>query len=195
MKQLVTGDGGMVYCRDPALAERLGSQLYLGLREPSGLSNARSHRWWELNVSGFGRRAIMNDIASAIGRVQLRRIPDFVARRRQIGEQYDRDLGDVAWLSTPPPLPPDATSSAHFYWIQTSPANRDALATHLRERGIYTTFKYHPLHLLPVYGHTGALRGAEHAAERTLLLPLHQALEAGDVTRVIDAVRDFSPRA
>lgn len=191
MKIVVTGDGGMVYCRDPDRRARLRRQTYLGLDSESGVSSARDRRWWEFEIEGFERRAILNDVAAAMGRVQLRRLPEFLDRRRHIAERYDRELGPCSWLTIPPPIPGDATSSWYFYWIQTATGLRDRLAGHLRERGIYTTFRYHPLHRVERYEHRGRLPAAETAADSTLLLPLHQGLSDDDVERVIEAVRVF----
>jgi dTDP-4-amino-4,6-dideoxygalactose transaminase len=191
MKILVTGDGGMVYCRDPELAERLARSVYLGMDEGSGRSSTRATRWWEFEIDGFGRRAIMNDMASAIGLVQLKRLAEFVARRRQIHDRYLRALEGAAWLTPPPRLEHGVESSHYFFWLQCEPGLRDRLAAALRERDIYTTFRYHPLHRVKAYGHQGGLPGAEAAAERTLCLPIHQGLSTSDQDKVIDAVLEF----
>lgn len=191
VKILSTGDGGMIYCRNGELAERVERLLYLGLTTPSGFSSDARERWWEFDVESPGRKAVMNDIASAIGIEQLKKLPAFIERRRAIHELYDRALADLAWLRTPPEPPPHTQSSCFMYWIQTQPGIRDRLATHLRERGIYATFRYFPLHRLKIYGVGDRLPHAELAAQATLCLPIHQGLSDGDIHRVVDAVRDF----
>jgi aminotransferase len=192
MKILVTGDGGMLYFADPELAHRAEEALYLGLDTRSGLASAAEQRWWEFSISSFGRRAIMNDISSAIGVQQLDRLPSFIERRREIHEAYDRELADVEALRTPPAVPADATSSYYFYWIQTERSEtRDALARHLRERNVYTTFRYYPLHRVEQYGFSGSLPAAETAAYTTLDIPIHQSMSDDDVGRVVAAIREF----
>lgn len=191
MKVLVTGDGGAFYARDPELARRARTLAYHGLEQSSGFSAAKvSHRWWELNVRNFGRRIIGNDVTAAIGSVQLGRLPENIARRREVAETYDRLLSDAAGVRLPPPLPEGHTGSYYFYWVQLDPAVRDRVAADLLDRGIYTTFRYPPLHRVPAYG-AGHLRlpGAEEAAENTLLLPLHQGLDDTDVRTVADELR------
>jgi aminotransferase len=191
MKILVTGDGGMMYCRDADLARRAEELMYLGLVTKSGLSSAVDKRWWEFEISCFGRRAIMNDVASAIGVEQLRKLPSFIARRKCVRDFYDRELARFGWLRLPPPTPPHAESSEYFYWVQTRPEVRDRLALHLRERGVYTTFRYYPLHLVKLYGSTDALPGAEEAARTTLCLPIHQSLSPDDLARIVEGVAAF----
>jgi aminotransferase len=192
MKILVTGDGGMVYCRDLETARRAGQWLYLGVDGGSGFSNTAETRWWEFDVHCPGRRSITNDIAAAIGLEQLKKLGTFVARRKTIHECYDTWLREFDWLKTPPPVPPDSESSYYLYWIRTGEGRRDRLARHLRDRGIYTTFRYYPLHRLPLYGSTARLPQAEQAAEETLCLPIHQSLSDADLDRILDSLRSFT---
>ena len=194
MKILVAGDGGMVWCRHPDLAKQAELGLNLGLGGVSGFSREGGDRWWEFEISGFGRRAIMNDISSAIAIQQLAKLPQFIARRRQIDEAYRKLLADVSWLELPPEIPDHVESSYYFFWIQSAPPRRDGLATFLRDRGIYTTFRYHPLHRVQAYGTTAGLPGADLAADRTLCIPLHHSLSDSDVDRVVSTIRAFHNR-
>ncbi|MDX3645345.1 DegT/DnrJ/EryC1/StrS family aminotransferase [Streptomyces sp. MB09-02B] len=191
MKVLVTGDGGMLYVKDRELARKARRLAYHGLQQSNGFAAAKvSARWWELNVQNFGRRVIGNDITAAIGIVQLRRLPQFVARRRQIAEHYDRLLADVAGVTLPPALPQGHASSYYFYWVQLDPAIRDQVAADLLEQDIYTTLRYPPLHKVPAYrAEHLALPGTEACAERTLLLPLHQGLDDTQVHSIAAALR------
>lgn len=192
MKILVTGDGGMVYCRSEEAATRLEESTYLGLISESGFSSKARDRWWEFEVSRPGRRAIMNDITSAIGLVQLTKLPEFIARRQRIHAYYDEGLGDLSSLELPPAVPEYVDSSYYFYWIQCPPECRDLLASHLRNNDIYTTFRYYPLHRVQRYGADDILPGADSAADRTLCIPIHQALSDSDVERVVSTIREFS---
>lgn len=192
MKVLVTGDGGMLYVRDPELALRAHRLAYHGLAHASGMSASRKvpTRWWELDVQDFGRRVVGNDLTAAIGSVQLRRLPGFIERRRQIAAGYDRMLAAVDGVRTPPPLPAGQQSSYYFYWVQLDPAIRDGVAADLLEQGIYATFRYAPLHRVPAYrAATGDLPGVDEASDSTLLLPIHQTLTDDEVRTVADALR------
>ncbi|MFI6574888.1 DegT/DnrJ/EryC1/StrS family aminotransferase [Nocardiopsis sp. NPDC050513] len=187
MKILSTGDGGMVLVRDPDEADRARRLAYHGLRHHSGMSASRSvaRRWWDLDVEGFGRRIVGNDLTAAIGLVQLSRLHAFVDRRRNVAAAYDRLLDGVEGVAAPPPAPEDHTCSHYFHWVRLDPGERDRVAAELLERGVYTTFRYAPLHRVSAYGADGVrLPGVEEAAERTLLLPQHQGLSDADVERV-----------
>lgn len=195
MKILVTGDGGMLHARDPEIAAHARRDTYLGLAERSGLDRARSEaaRWWDVDVAAFSRRSITNDIAAAIGVVQLGRLEEFVERRRAVAETYDRGFADATNIACPPPLPDGHVSSHYLYWIQLPDGDRrDALAHHLYREGVYTTFRYPLLHRVAAYESGASLPGAEHAAEVTLCLPLHQALSDAEVAEVIRLVREHT---
>lgn len=191
MKILVTGDGGMLYVKDPELAKRAHQLAYHGLGHVSGLSASAKvpSRWWELNVTAFGRRVVGNDMTAAIGSVQLRRLPDFIERRKDIAATYDRLLEGAEGIVPPPALPAGHTSSHYFYWVQLDTEIRDQVAADLLERDIYTTFRYAPLHKVPAYRSDVHLPGADRGADRTLLLPIHQALDDTEVRTIADELR------
>lgn len=179
MKIMSTGDGGMVYCENPDDAAELRQRIYLGMNEQSGYTS-NADRWWEFSVNFPGRRAIMNDISAGIGLEQLKRLPDFVEKRRQLAAVYDEHLAGLVRL-------PQTGGSYYFYWIQTP--RRDELAKYLKEHGVYTSFRYYPLHWVFKTGQS--LPGAEQAAKETLLLPLHQRLTEADVVYVCEKIREF----
>jgi dTDP-4-amino-4,6-dideoxygalactose transaminase len=199
MKTICTGDGGMLYLRSPELVEAAKESLYLGLpnKQKSGMDSSThgAANWWEYQITRPGRRAIMNNIAGAIGLAQMEKLPGFLARRRSIHERYEREFAGLGWLALPPPIPADCESSYYFFWIQTDA--RDRLARHLLEQGVYTTFRYWPLHKVDYFAaaasNTGELPGAERASKYTLNLPLHQSLTDDDVAKVIALIRAFRP--
>ncbi|MEU6077422.1 DegT/DnrJ/EryC1/StrS family aminotransferase [Micromonospora sp. NPDC047074] len=189
-KIITTGDGGMLYVRDPALARRANRLAYHGLEDRTAFTTAAkvSSRWWDLHVDEPGRRLIGNDMTAAIGSTQLRRMPEFLRRRREIVETYDALLRDVDGVRLPPPLPAGHVTSYYFYWVQMPAAIRDDVAEDMYKAGIYTTFRYAPLHHVPLFG--GAdLPGTEEATRTTLLLPLHQGLTDADVRLVAEQLR------
>jgi aminotransferase len=193
MKILSTGDGGMVYCADPTHATRLERLLYLGLVTKSGLTNSSENKWWEFEIDSFGGRSIMNDITAAIGVEQLRKLPGYIDRRGEIAATYDEAFANLGWLQIPPQPTDYMKSSYYLYWVQMEPENRDALARNLREQGIYTTFRYYPLHLVRHYDSDVSLPSAESATKSTLCLPLHQSLSTDDIAKITEAVSTFEP--
>lgn len=184
MKILSTGDGGMVYCESKDYAKELRKRMYLGLESESGFSSSKEDRWWEFEVSYPGRRAIMNDIQAGIGLEQLKKLDKFIERRKEIYLRYDTKLYN---LPVSIPLPNYGEKcSYYFYWIQTP--KRDSLARYLKQQGIYTSFRYYPLHRV---FKTQSLPGADYAADNTLLLPLHCNLTDEQVEYICTKAKEF----
>lgn len=191
MKILVCGDGAMLAFRDPELREKASKLLYFGLESKSGYSNSVDQKWWEFEISCFGHRSIMNDVTAAMALEQLKKLPTFIEKRKAIHDHYNERLKRLTWLDIPMDIPSYATSSYYFYPIQTKGSDRDALAKHLRENGIYTTYRYFPLHRVKAYGVTGEFPNADYAADHTLCLPIHQALSVDEIEYICDKISQF----
>ena len=97
--------------------------------------------------------------------------------------------GFTVMLAVPEPILASVTSSYYMYHIQTK--DRDKLAKYLRGRGIYTTFRYYPLHLVKFFANNEKLKNTEVAANNTLCIPLHQSLSQKDVHTVIETIKEF----
>ncbi|NKE62662.1 DegT/DnrJ/EryC1/StrS family aminotransferase [Lentzea sp. PSKA42] len=195
-KIAVAVDGGMLFARNAELVEHGRKLAYFGLEQTSGYDQSmRAHtRWWDFEVSSFSRRSVLNDVLAAIGHVQLDRLAEFVARRREIVDAYDKALEAVPGVLVPPALPPGHDSSCYLYWVQLDPNLRDGVARRLHERGIYTTFRYPQLHKVRAYGAGDlSLPGAGHAGAATLCLPLHQALTDDEVDFVSTSLIEVLP--
>jgi aminotransferase len=74
--------------------------------------------------------------------------------------------------------------------VRVTNGKRDDLARHLLDNGIYSTLRYHPLHLNPLYRQTDKrLPTSERLNAEALCIPLHPGLSDDDVARVIDTMR------
>jgi dTDP-4-amino-4,6-dideoxygalactose transaminase len=197
MKTLSTGDGGGIYLPSEEAISKAKEHLYLGqpARQKSGMDNSSSgaERWWEYQVTVPGRRAIMNNVAGAIGVAQMEKLPDFMTRRRELVDLYRRELTDIGWLDVPPMPPTHISPSPYFFWIQTD--RRDELAQFLLAHGVYATFRYWPLNRVSHFGVSEAeVPQSEKAADRTLNLPLHPSLSDDEVGRIIELILEFGKR-
>lgn len=194
MKILVCGDGAILHFNTPELREKADKWLYFGLQAKSGYENSVAQKWWEFDISCYGHRAIMNDVTAAIALEQLKKLPMFMEKRSAVHNAYNDNLADLGWMDLPLPLPEGSVSSFYFYHIQVKNGKRDELARFLREAGIYTTYRYFPLHRVPHYGLDGSFPGADYAADNSLCLPIHQSLSESEVQFIIDKVREFGEK-
>ena len=132
----------------------------------------------------------MNDIAGAMGVAQMEKLDSFLERRCEVVRSYRDLLADCDELILPPEPDAGIEPSPYFFWIQTE--ERDRLAHYLLEHGVYTTFRYWPLHKIPLFGQGDAhLPDAEDASRITLNLPLHPDLSSADVEKIVGLVKRF----
>ena len=72
---------------------------------------------------------------------------------------------------------------------------RDDLAKFLYDKGIYTTLRYQPLHLIPIYNSAHIrLKNSEILNEAGLNIPLHPNLSENDILYVIECIKEFGKK-
>jgi aminotransferase len=190
MKLISCGDGGMMYIKNPRTMRIARKMCHFGLTNKSGLSSKTEDRWWEFDVECAGRYSALTDVDSAILLTQLMNLKDFMLSRITANVYYRDSLRDVGDITLPPTIGESDAHSYYFFWIQTD--RRDDLAKFLRANDIYTTFRYYPLHHIPLYRQTGKnLPNTEKAQKNTLLLPMHAGLSLDDLSRVCEKVKEF----
>jgi len=174
-KNMTTGEGGMVVTDRDDVARRLRSVINHG-RDPE---NGSVHR-------SVGHNFRMTDLAAAIGRAQLDRLPDFVEARREHARILTEYI-DAGPVSTPT----EASYKRHAYHQYTiRTPDRDALADSLSRIGIDTGVYYPtPIHEQPAYDGIGEQYPvAEELTDTVLSLPVHPSLDADTVRSVATAV-------
>ena len=172
-KNMTTSEGGIITTDDDALVARLRS-----LR-----AHGQGARYQHLEM-GFNYR--LTDVAAAIGRVQLTRLPEFNAARRTNAAHYDAALRDVVQV-------PEASPGHvyHQYTIRTP--RRDALRDHLAAAEIGSGVYYPQLlyHYAPLRKFAVPCPHAETLPGEVLSLPVHPGLGEGDCERVATTVKAF----
>ena len=184
VKNLATGDGGMITLDDQALYQRAMRLRWLGIDKSTwNRSGVERRYWWEYNIDQIGYKYHMNDITSALGLVQLEKLDEMQATRHRLVKQYLEELKDVPGVQLPAY---DPDSSWHMFAIRTP--HRNELSLHLQARGISTGVHYKPIHTYPLY-HTYALPVAEREWQKLLTLPLFPDLTSSQVSFIADEVK------
>ncbi|MEU4792141.1 DegT/DnrJ/EryC1/StrS family aminotransferase [Micromonospora tulbaghiae] len=192
-KNITTGEGGMLVGR----ADLVRSARLLGRH---GLSRVAWQRHGDRGPADYdvleaGLKYNMSDVLAAVGVHQLKRLPEFLARRGVIAARYSQELAGLPglWL---PGTAADVRHAWHLYPVQVSPGragmDRDALAEALAAAGIATSIHFTPIHRLARYrdlADPAAMPHTERAADRLLSLPCYPAMTDDDVSRVIAAIR------
>ncbi len=172
-KNMTTSEGGIITTDDEALADRLRS-----LR-----AHGQGARYQHLEM-GFNYR--LTDVAAAIGRAQLERLPEFNAARRANAAHYDAALCEVVRV-------PDASPGHvyHQYTIRTP--RRDALRDHLTDAGIGSGVYYPQLlyHYPPLREFAASCPHAEALLGEVLSLPVHPGLTTAEREQTAATVKAF----
>jgi perosamine synthetase len=175
-KNMTTGEGGMVVCADDATARRVRL-----------LRNQGMEKRYANEVVGYNAR--MTDLQAAIGRVQLRRLPEWTNTRRRNAAVLTEALSDVAARSglVRPSVAPAAEPVWHQYTVRAR--DRDDLAMRLSDLGVPTGVYYPtPIHRLPAYDLDLDLPRTTAATREVLSLPVHPKLSAAQLAHIVEAV-------
>jgi perosamine synthetase len=195
VKHLTTGEGGMVTTDDASLAQRLRMFRNHGIATDHRQRAARGGFYYEMVTLGYNYR--LTDIQCALGLSQLKKLPSFLRRRREIAARYDEAFAALEGIS-PVQVQADRTSAYHLYPVQlyteATDLTRDVIYNALRAENIGVNVHYLPVHLHPYYRRRfgtgpGLCPVAEAAYERLITLPLFPRMTDADVTDVIAAVR------
>lgn len=192
VKNLTVGEGGGIVSRNPALIKRAKILRYCGIGK-SGFESATGNsqeRWWEYNIQEPFIKMLPTNIAAAIGIEQLKKIDRLQAHRKMLWDAYNDKLKHVCSLTVPQGPKSNMTHSYFTYCIRAR--DRDGLSRYLLANDIYTTLRYHPLHLNPLYKqHRVSLPNSEQLNLDALSLPLHPRVTLDDVDLVSDLIHRF----
>lgn len=193
VKNLTAGEGGAVAMKDPTLLARAKQLRYCGIGksgfEAASSGTANKSRWWEYNIQEPFIKMLPNNITAAIALAQLRKIDELQAIRKKYFDFYQQELDGIGDIVCPPNPLPFEEHSYFTYVIRTS--RRDALARYLIDNEIYTTLRYHPLHLCAVYKSSVTLPNSEILNETALSIPLHPNLSDADANYIVKTIKQF----
>ena len=192
-KVITTGDGGMITTRDPELDRAFKLLRQHGMSVPDTVRHAsKDVVFEEYPQVGFNYR--MTDIQAAVGRVQLGRLPEILARRLELAGRYTRAISLIPGLE-PPFVPDYARPNYQSYAVKLTPdypSSRDDLMRALLERGVSTRRGIMNAHQEKAYlgVATDPLPHSEHCRDSVILLPLHGNLTDFDQDYIIGCLRE-----
>jgi dTDP-4-amino-4,6-dideoxygalactose transaminase len=178
---VTTGEGGIVVTDSSSIADRAAELVNHGRSEAGAHSHTR-----------VGHNFRMTDLAAAIGRVQLERLPEFVDVRRSVADQLTETIEAEVPTIEAPNKPADRTHAYHQYTIRTD--ERAELIDHLASFGVDSGV-YYPRTIPsqpPYRNRDESVPVAESLAESVLSLPVHPGLTTDDVRQIEAALIDYT---
>ncbi len=192
-KNLVTGEGGMVFTRNKDLAERMRRMRSHGM-EALSWDKYRGHlASYDIRDLGYNYRT--TEIQSALGIAQLKKLDRNNRKRRRLVNIYHRELEKIEKISIPF-LKYRGRSSHHLFPILIPASfSREKVMEGLARHGIQTSVHYPPIHLFSLYRRQfgyreGMLPTTEEVSRREITLPLHPGLEEKDVRWIVKKLEE-----
>jgi perosamine synthetase len=194
VKHITTGEGGAVTTDDAKMAGVMRRFRNHGI--DSDHRRRSEQGTWHYEMVDLGYNYRITDFQCALGLSQLRKLPQWLDRRREIARWYDEAFAPVAGIE-PLVLSPGVSHAYHLYVVRCGSErlsiNRASLFAGLCGEGIGANVHYMPVHLHPYYRQRfGCKEGdcpqAETAYGRIISLPMFPRMHDRDVRRVISAV-------
>jgi dTDP-4-amino-4,6-dideoxygalactose transaminase len=193
-KNLQCGEGGALWIREEELVHRAEIIWEKGTNRSDFAKGITQKYEWVDTGSSF----LPSEIISAYLYAQLEYLDIIQDQRKWIWNTYFKELEKWAGKNAVqlPFIPEYATNNAHmFYLVCASPAQRDSLIAHLKDKGILAVSHYLSLHKSPYFStlYEGpSLTNSDHYTDCIIRLPLYYELTETELNQVIDAVKSFS---
>lgn len=191
-KNLSTGEGGMLTTNSEELSKKLKLYRSHGMTTLT-LDRHKGHAFsYDVVEAGFNYR--IDEIKSAIGRVQLKKLDAKNAQRAKLTGIYQDLLANISGIHVPFSKG-TGTSSNHIMPILLPfECNRESVMKSMAEQGVQTSIHYPPIHQFTHYAPSHPaqqlnLKQTELISQAELTLPLYPNMTEAGVEKVIDALK------
>jgi len=202
VKNITCGEGGAIMTNNEELAEKIRKLVGHGIeKNPDNFISDIPGTGWPYELQDLSFNFRISDLHAALGNSQLKRLPNFKAKKKQLVKQYRHLLNDLVDNETIALQNTSILSDPcyHLFPIRIQNGSRfvrQKLYEYLKEKKIFTQVHYWPIHLHPYYSkHYGFTMGklpvTEKVGDSCLSLPLFPEMEKKDVERVAEALHHF----
>ncbi len=197
VKHITTGEGGIIATSDDELAARLRLFRNHGITTDHRQRELGGSWYYEMVELGYNYR--LTDFQCALGSAQLKKLPQWVNRRRAIAARYQTAFQGLPSIERPTERA-GCAPAWHLYTIRLRPgqlkADRAEVFRALRAENIGVNVHYIPVPWHPYYQKLGYTKGqwpvAESNYERLLSLPIWPGMTDADADDVVAAVEKVS---
>ena len=192
VKHITSGEGGALLTNNEGLYKAAAQFRTHGIAKETFVNPSHGDWYYEMQELGYNYR--MNDLQASLGLSQLKKLPGFISRRREIAKQYQELFRNNPYFDLP--VERDyATSAYHLFFIllKASYADRRAeIFSRLRERGLGVQVHYIPVYQQPYYQAHGykdvKCPHAENFYRREISIPMYPQLENEDLLEIRDRI-------
>lgn len=193
VKIITTCEGGVCTTNDPKIFNEIYRLRSHGIvRNPSEMNNKPHGSWYYEQISlGFNYR--LNDLQSALGVNQLKRLDFFINERHSIVKKYDELFKKIDYIITPSSNK-EQYSSYHLYIIRVKKQtgiNRKVIFEKLRREAVFVNVHYIPIYRQPYYSkkfNVNQYPNAEKYYSEAISIPIFPGLNGKDINRVFEII-------
>ena len=197
VKIMTTAEGGAALTNSKELDFKLKFYRSHGIIKEKKSLNKRNKANWYYECKDLGFNYRLNDIQSALGISQLKKVNKWLLYRNKLAKNYQKKLKNLPIEFFPSKK--GFYSSYHLFIIKIfknkKGLTRDNLFKYLYKKNIQTNVHYIPIHTHPFYKKLGFksknFPNAEDYFKNCLSLPMHAALKLSDQNKVINLVKKF----
>jgi dTDP-4-amino-4,6-dideoxygalactose transaminase len=203
IKNITTGEGGMITTGSDALAEKFRLLRFHGVNRDawSRYGNVDSPRYETVTP---GWKYGLTDLQAALGIHQLAKLDGFIERRTHIAELYHAQLAKIDGVKPLGRATGTSRHAWHLFVVVIEPdrfgCDRDRFMQLMAQQGVGTGLHFTAVHLHGYYRSRygygpGDLPNTECASDRVVSLPLFPGMNDSDVSRVCKAIRAVKKEA
>lgn len=195
-KVITTGDGGMLTTKNGDYDRMFRLWRQHGMSVPDTVRHGSATVINE-SYTEFGYNYRMTDVQAAIGREQLKRLPEIIEARRRLAALYHDAIAEIPGFEVPQE-PSSVRSNWQSYCVRLPDGLDQRVAMQeLLDRGISTRRGVMNTHVEPAYQGDGLFRAASglergiKAQNRSIVLPLSVQMRDDEIYQVVDALADL----
>ena len=195
VKPITTGEGGVVVTNSKELYEKMILFRSHGITRNIELMTENQGPWYYEQIDlGYNYR--LTDIQSALGLSQIKKLDDFILKRREIVNKYNEAFKELKEIGTP--FENEYSKSGHHIYVlllnlDKLKCGRKEIFEALQAENIGVNVHYLPVYLHPYYKKLGYKKGecpvAEDIYNRMITIPLFPSMTDKDIKDVIEAVK------
>ena len=196
VKNITTGEGGMILTNNQKLSEKIHLYRSHGItRDTKKMINKEEGLWYyEQLLLGFNFR--MSDIHAALGISQMNSLDKFISKRNELSQIYTEELKGLPL--TIQRVRKEDLSAWHIFVIRLKLSelklSRLEIYNSLRNKGIGVNVHYIPVHLHPFYKNLGFNKGdfpnSENYYDGAITIPMFTKLKKKEIKYVIQALKE-----
>lgn len=193
-KNLVTGEGGMIVTNNDKISEKIRIMRSHGMTTLTWDRYKGHARSYDVVDLGFNYRA--NEITSALGLVQLKKLDKNNEKRKELVDLYKKELKNIKEVKIPFKDYKEKSSYHIMPILLSEEISRKEFIDKLKKKGIQTSIHYPSIHLFSYYKKKfgfkeGILPKTEFVGKHEVTLPLYPTMVEEDIRYIIEEIGSY----